>query len=55
VPKELDISSYECNCGHRMYFGISTVWEVKALSERNKRKTALLGEGDDQHEVVFKK
>jgi len=54
VPKELDISSYECDWGHRIYFGIITVWEVKELSRRNKRKTAVLGDDDEQHAIVFK-
>jgi hypothetical protein len=55
VPREIDPTLYECDCGHLSYFGTDTVRGVKALSTRNKRKTALLEDDDEQHMLVFKK
>ena len=54
MPREIDPTSYECDCGHRSYFATDTVRGVKEQSTRNKRETALLGDDDEQHLIVFK-
>ena len=52
MPREIYPSSYECDCGHVSHFSESTVREMKQKSES---KPVLLGEGAEEHLVLFKK
>ena len=52
VPKEIDFSSYECDCGHQSHFFENTINEVKAMSHK---RTVHLGDSEaDEHTIVFK-
>jgi len=51
VPKEIDFSSYECDCGHQSHFFANTIKEAKAMSQR---RTVRLGDSEaDEHTIVF--
>jgi hypothetical protein len=52
VPKEIDFSSYECDCGHQSHFFENTIREAKAIS--NKRTVHLADSEADEHTIVFK-
>ena len=52
MPKQIDISSYECDCGHQLHFCVSTIWEAEKMSLKKKIR---LGDSDDPHCVVFEK
>ena len=52
MPKEIDLSSYECDCGHQSHFFANTIKEAKAMSQR---RTVRLGDSEaDEHTIVFK-
>jgi hypothetical protein len=51
VPKEIDFSSYECDCGHRSHFFENTIREAKAMSHR--RRVRLLDSEAEEHTIVF--
>jgi hypothetical protein len=52
VPKEIDFSSYECDCGHQSHFFANTIKEAKTMSQR---RTVRLGDSEvDEHTIVFK-
>jgi hypothetical protein len=52
VPKEIDFSSYECDCGHQSHFFENTIREAKAMSHK---RTVRLGDSEaDEHTIVFK-
>ena len=51
VPKEIDFSSYECDCGHQSHFFANTIEEAKAMS---RRRTVRLGDSEAEgHTIVF--
>jgi len=51
VPKEIDFSSYECDCGHQSHFFANTIKEAKAMSQK---RTVRLGDSEaDEHIIVF--
>ena len=51
MPKEIDFSSYECDCGHQSHFFANTIKEAKAMS---LRRTVRLGDSEaHQHTIVF--
>lgn len=51
MPKEIDFSSYECDCGHQSHFFANTIKEVKAMSQR---RTVRLGDSEaEEHTIVF--
>jgi hypothetical protein len=51
VPKEIDFSSYECDCGHQSHFFANTIKEAKAMSQK---RTVLLGDSEaEEHTIVF--
>jgi hypothetical protein len=51
VPKEIDFSSYECDCGHQSHFFANTIREAKAISHK---RTVRLGDSEaDEHTIVF--
>ena len=51
MPKEIDFSSYECDCGHQSHFFANTIKEAKAMSQRH---TVRLGDSEaDEHTIVF--
>ena len=51
VPKEIDFSSYQCDCGHQSHFFANTIKEAKAMSQR---RTVRLGDSEaNQHTIVF--
>ncbi len=52
MPKEIDISSYECDCGHQLHFFENTIREMKQISYRRREG---IGEGDDRHAAIFHK
>ena len=51
MPKEIDFSSYECDCGHQSHFFENTIREAKAMS--HKRTVRLLDSEADEHTIVF--
>ena len=52
MPKEIDFSSYECDCGHQSHFFENTIREAKAMSHK---RTVRLGDSEaDEHTIVFK-
>ena len=51
MPKEMDFSSYQCDCGHQSHFFANTIKEAKAMSQR---RTVRLGDSEaNQHTIVF--
>ena len=51
MPKEIDFSSYECDCGHQSHFFANTIKEAKAVSQK---RTVRLGDSEaDQHTIVL--
>lgn len=51
MSKEIDFSSYECDCGHQSHFFGNTVREAKAISHK---RTVRLGDSEvDEHIIVF--
>ena len=51
MPKEIDFSSYECDCGHQSHFFANTIKEAKAMSQK---RTVRLGDSEaDEHTIVF--
>ena len=51
MPKEIDFSSYECDCGHQAHFFANTIQEAKAMSQK---RTVRLGDSEaDEHTLVF--
>lgn len=50
MAKEIDFSSYECDCGHQLHFFENTIREMKQISYRRRER---IGEGDDRHAVIF--
>ena len=51
MPKEIDFSSYECDCGHPSHFFANTIKEAKAISQK---RTVRLGDFEaDEHIIVF--
>ena len=51
MPKEIDFSSYQCDCGHQSHFFANTIREAKAMSQK---RTVRLGDSEaDQHTIVF--
>jgi len=51
MPKEIEPSSYECDCGHVAHFCENTVNEVKARSI-GKKQWLSEGAGLEKHIVV---
>lgn len=52
MSKEIDISSYECDCGHQLHFFENTIREMKRISYRRREG---IGEGGDRHSAIFYK
>ena len=52
MPKEIDFSSYECDCGHQSHFFENTIREAKTIS--HKRTVHLCDSEADEHTIVFK-
>lgn len=51
MPKEIGLSSYECDCGHQSHFFANTIREAKAISHK---RTVRLGDSEtDAHTIVF--
>ena len=51
MPKEIGLSSYECDCGHQSHFFANTIREAKAISHK---RTVRLGDSEaDEHTIVF--
>jgi hypothetical protein len=50
MPKEIDVSSYECDCGHQLHFFENTIREMKQISYRRREG---IGEGSDRHAAIF--
>ena len=51
MPKEIDLSSYECDCRHQSHFFANTIKEAKAISQR---RTVRLGDSEaEEHTIVF--
>ena len=51
MPKEIDFSSYQCDCGHQSHFFANTIKEAKTMSQR---RTVRLGDSEaHQHTIVF--
>jgi len=51
VPKEIDVSSYECDCCHQSHFFENTIKEAKAMSHK---RAVWLGDSEaDEHTIVF--
>jgi hypothetical protein len=53
MPKEIDYSSYECDCGHQSHFFENTIREIKAASMR--KKVHLADSEREEHTIVFHK
>lgn len=52
MAKEIDVASYECDCGHQLHFFENTIREMKKISYRKRQG---IGEGDDRHSAIFHK
>ena len=53
MPKQISVSSYECDCGHQSHFFENTIREVKATS---MKKTVHLYDSErEEHTIVFYK
>jgi len=50
MAKEILPSSYECDCGHQLHFFENT---IRGMKEKSLKKRVVLGEGGDEHRVVF--
>jgi hypothetical protein len=51
MPKEIFLSSFECDCGHQSHFFENTVRELKAMSQR--KKVYLADSAPEEHTIVF--
>ena len=51
MPKEIFLSSFECDCGHQSDFSENTVREMKAMSQ--KKKVYLADAAPEEHTIVF--
>ena len=47
-------SSFECDCGHRVHFGVRTVQDMAADSKRRGKPQVIVDSDDDQHRVEFR-
>jgi hypothetical protein len=50
MAKQIDVSSFECDCGHQLHFFENTIREMMANSYRRPEG---IGEGDDKHAAIF--
>jgi hypothetical protein len=50
MAREIDISSYRCDCGYEAHFFENTVREMKRMSL--KKKMSLV---EEDHKIVFDK
>ena len=55
MARHLIPSSFECDCGHRSHFGVSTVGEMEADSRRRRKPMLLLDSEPEEHAVEFEK
>jgi hypothetical protein len=47
-------SSFECDCGHAIHFGETTVQEIAADSKRSGRPQVIADSDDGPHRVEFR-
>ncbi len=54
MPKQIDVSSFECDCGHQSHFCVNTIWEMEKMSLKKK---VQIGDSakDNEHLIVFHK
>ncbi len=53
MPKQIDVSSFECDCGHRSHFFENTIKEMKKMS---MNKEVRLGDSaGNEHTIIFNK
>jgi repressor LexA len=54
MSRQIDISSFKCDCGHYSYFFESTVREMSQISHRRGRREVVLGSSEEpSHGIVF--
>ena len=53
MPKQIDISSYECDCEHQSHFCVNTIREMEKMSL--KKKVQIGDSEDNEHYIVFHK
>ena len=53
MPKQIDISSYECDCGHQSHFCVNTIYQAEEMSL--KKKIRLGDAEDNEHCIIFHK
>ncbi len=52
MQKQIDVSSFECDCGHQSHFFENTIKEMKRM---NKKKKVKLGDAEkNEHFIIFK-
>jgi repressor LexA len=50
MPKQIDVSSFECDCGYQLHFAENTIREMMRATYR---KRGGISEGDDRHAAIF--
>ena len=53
MARHLDLSSFECDCGHQSHICIGTVRELEADSLRRRKTIKLWDSERDEHAVEF--
>jgi hypothetical protein len=55
MARVTNISTFECDCGHKSYFGIGTVRETEADSLHRRKTLHLLDSEREEHTIEFVK
>lgn len=53
MPKQIDVATYACDCGHISYFCENTIWEMEALSRKQRKEVRLGSSEKPTHGIVF--
>ena len=53
MPKKIDVSSYECDCGHQSHFFVNTIREMEKMYL--KKKVRIGDSEENEHFIVFHK
>ena len=54
MPKPIDISSFECDCGHQSHFSEGAIWSMREMSRRRGGREVGLGSSErPEHGIIF--
>src|SRR5690348_9659823 len=55
MAKEIDVGTFECDCGHRSYFCEGTIREMGELSRKRRRDVRLGSSETPTHAIAFER